>query len=78
MKVTSKQFENADADNFEVGIWDCCFMVTDKATGELVRNDDGSVALFNGENLDYSSFAEGLTVDNIRLRKKGGVYDVID
>lgn len=78
MKVSSKEFENGDADNFDVGIWDCSFMVTDKATGELVRNDDGSVALFNADNLDYSTFAEDLTVDNIRLRPKGGSYDVID
>jgi hypothetical protein len=49
--------------------------VIDAETDEPVTNPDGTVALFNIPNYDYSYICEGVEIDELELREEGDTYD---
>jgi hypothetical protein len=49
--------------------------VIDSETDEPVTNPDGTVALFNISNFDYSYICDGVDIDELELREEGDTYD---
>jgi hypothetical protein len=49
--------------------------VIDNETDEPVTNPDGTVALFNISNYDYSYLCDGVDIDELELRDEGDDYD---
>lgn len=58
-----------------IGVWDMPIFVIDAETDEPVTNPDGTVALFNIPNYDYSYLCDGVDIDELELREKGDDYD---
>ena len=49
--------------------------VYDHDEDDYVRNEDGTVALFNLPHYDYSYIGDDADVDTLELRDKGDDYD---
>ena len=49
---------------YSIGVWDMPVFVIDVETDEPVTNPDGTVALFNIPNYDYSYLCDGEEGDN--------------
>jgi hypothetical protein len=58
-----------------IGVWDMPIFVIDGETDEPVTNPDGTVALFNIPNYDYSYLCDGVDIDELELREEGDTYD---
>ena len=60
---------------YSIGVWDMPIYVIDNETDEPVTNPDGTVALFNISNYDYSWLCDGVDVSELELREEGDTYD---
>jgi len=60
---------------YSIGVWDMPIYVIDNETDEPVTNPDGTVALFNISNYDYSYLCDGVDIDELELREEGDDYD---
>ena len=60
---------------YSIGVWDMPVFVVDNETDEPVTNPDGTVALFNIPNYDYSYICDDVDVSELELREKGDDYD---
>ena len=60
---------------YSIGVWDMPIYVIDNETDEPVTNPDGTVALFNISNYDYSYLCDGVDIDELELRDEGDTYD---
>ena len=72
----AKQTKLFDPDKaYTVGVWDMPMYVYDHDEDDYVRNEDGTVALFNLPHYDYSYIGDDADVDTLELRDKGDTYD---
>ena len=60
---------------YSIGVWDMPIYVIDNETDEPVTNPDGTVALFNISNYNYSYLCEDVDVSELELREEGDTYD---
>ena len=60
---------------YGITVWDMSVAVVDVEADDYVRNDDGSVKLFNIPNYDYSYICDGIDVDDLYERDEGDDYD---
>ena len=60
---------------YSIGVWDMPVFVVDNETDEPVTNPDGTVALFNISNYDYSYICDDVDVSELELREEGDTYD---
>ena len=60
---------------YSIGVWDMPVYVVDDETDEPVRNPDGTIALFNISNYDYSYACDDVDIDELELRDEGDDYD---
>jgi hypothetical protein len=60
---------------YTIHAWDMPVSVVDDETEDFIRNEDGTVKLFNVNNYDYSYVCDGITVDDLHERDEGGDYD---
>ncbi len=51
-------------------VWDITIAVHDDDADDYVRNEDGSVKIFDVPNLDCSYIAEGFEIDTDELRER--------
>ena len=52
-------------------VWDMTIAVWDDAADDYVRNDDGSIKLFNMPNYDYSYICDDVDVNYLQERDEG-------
>jgi hypothetical protein len=55
-------------------VWDMTIAVWDDDADDYVRNEDGSIKLFDIPNYDYSYICDGIDVDDLHERDEGGTY----
>jgi hypothetical protein len=60
---------------YGITVWDMSVAVVDVEADDYVRNDDGSIKLFNIPNYDYSYICDGIDVDDLYEREEGDDYD---
>ncbi len=60
---------------YGITVWDMSVAVVDVESDDYVRNEDGSIKLFNIPNYDYSYICDGIDVDDLYEREEGGEYD---
>ena len=60
---------------YGITVWDMSVAVVDVEADDYVRNDDGSIKLFNIPNYDYSYICDGIDVDDLYELDEGGNYD---
>ena len=60
---------------YGITVWDMSVAVVDVEADDYVRNDDGSIKLFNIPNYDYSYICDGIDVDNLYERDEGNDYN---
>ena len=60
---------------YGITVWDMSVAVVDVEADDYVRNDDGSIKLFNIPNYDYSYICDGIDVDDLHEREEGDDYD---
>ena len=60
---------------YGITVWDMSVAVVDVEADDYVRNDDGSIKLFNIPNYDYSYICDGIDVDDLYERDEGDDYD---
>ena len=56
-------------------VWDLSIAVVDFEADDYVRNEDGSIKLFNIPHFDYSYICDGIDLDDLYERDKGDDYD---
>lgn len=56
-------------------VWDLSIAVVDIEADDYVRNDDGSIKLFNLPNHDYSYICDDIDVHYLQERDEGDDYD---
>ena len=61
--------------SYSVVVWDMPIAVLDIELDDFIRNEDGTVKLFNVSNYDYSYICDGVDVDELQERNKGDDYD---
>ena len=61
--------------SYSVVVWDMPVAVLDIELDDFIRNEDGTVKLFNVSNYDYSYICDGVDVDELQERSKGDDYD---
>lgn len=61
--------------NHSVLVWDMPVAVFNYELDDYIRNEDGTVKLFNIPNYDYSYICDGVDVDELQERDKGDDYD---
>ena len=59
---------------YGITVWDMSVAVVDVEADDYVRNEDGSIKLFNIPNYDYSYICDGVDVDDLEEREEGGDY----
>ena len=59
---------------YAVAVWDLSISVVDVEADDYVRNEDGTIKLFNLSNHDYSYICDGIDVDDLHERDEGGTY----
>ena len=57
--------------SYSVWVWDMPVTVFDNELDDYVRNEDGSVKLFDIPNYDYSYICDDVDVDELQERDKG-------
>ena len=62
--------------SYSVFVWDMPVAVFDNELDDYIRNEDGTVKLFNISNYDYSYICDDVDVDELQERDKGDDYDV--
>lgn len=60
---------------YGITVWDMSVAVVDIDTNDYVRNEDGTVKLFDIPNYDYSYICDGIDVDDLHEREEGDEYD---
>lgn len=60
---------------YGITVWDMSVAVVDVEADDYVRNEDGSIKLFNIPNYDYSYICDGIDVDDLYERDEGNRYD---
>ena len=60
---------------YTIGVWDMPVSVFDNELDDYIRNEDGTVKLFNIPNYDYSYVCNGVDVDELQEREEGDKYD---
>lgn len=60
---------------YGITVWDMSVAVVDVEADDYVRNEDGSIKLFNIPNYDYSYICDGIDVDDLYEREEGDKYD---
>ena len=60
---------------YGITVWDMPVAVVDVEADDYVRNEDGSIKLFNIPNYDYSYICDGIDVDDLYEREEGDRYD---
>ena len=50
---------------YGITVWDMPIAVTDFDADDYVRNEDGSIKLFNLKYYDYSYICDGIDVDDL-------------
>jgi len=58
--------------SYGVSVWDMSVAVTDYEADDYVRNEDGSIKLFNIPNYDYSYVCDDVDVDYLEERNDNG------
>lgn len=61
--------------SYSVLVWDMPVGVFDNELDDYIRNEDGTVKLFNIPNYDYSYVCDGVDVDELQERDEGDKYD---
>ena len=61
--------------SYSVVVWDMPVAVLDIELDDYIRNEDGTVKLFNIPNYDYSYTCDDVGVDELQERNKGDDYD---
>ncbi len=56
-------------------VWDMPIAVVDIEADDYVRNEDGTIKLFNMPNYDYSYICDDVDVNYLHERDEGGDYD---
>ena len=56
-------------------VWDMTVAVWDDDADDYLRNEDGSIKLFDIPNYDYSYICDGIDVDDLYELDGGGSYD---
>lgn len=57
---------------YGVSVWDMSVAVTDYDADDYVRNEDGSIKLFNIPNYDYSYICDDVDVEYLEERNDNG------
>ena len=60
---------------YGITVWDMSVAVVDVEADDYVRNEDGSVKLFDIPNYDYSYICDGIDVDDLYELDEGDDYD---
>ena len=60
---------------YGITVWDMSVAVVDVEADDYVRNEDGSIKLFNIPHFDYSYICDGIDVDDLYEREEGDGYD---
>ncbi len=60
---------------YGITVWDMLVAVWDDDADDYIRNDDGSIKLFNIPNYDYSYICDGIDVDDLYELDGWGSYD---
>jgi hypothetical protein len=60
---------------YAVAVWDLSISVVDVEADDYVRNEDGTVKLFNLSNHDYSYICDDVDVGDLHERDEGGDGD---
>ena len=55
---------------YDVYIWEVSFFMMDEDGNELL-NEDGSVKLFLADDIDYSSWADGVNPNDLKEKSNG-------
>ena len=55
---------NPDKD-YSIRVWDMSMVVVDHESGDYIRNENGSVKLFELEHYDYSYLCNGIDVNDL-------------
>jgi len=61
--------------SYSIVVWDMPVAVLDIELDDYIRNEDGTVKLFNIPNYDYSYTCDDVSVDELQERNKGDDYD---
>tara|TARA_R110000772_G_scaffold46078_2_gene105280 strand:- start:3 stop:197 length:195 start_codon:yes stop_codon:yes gene_type:complete len=56
---------------YDISVWDMSVAVVDVEADDYIRNEDGSIKLFNIPNYDYSYICDGIDVDDLYEREEG-------
>ena len=56
-------------------VWNMPVAVMDYEADDYIRNEDGSIKLFNIPNYDYSYICDGIDVDDLYELDEGGNYN---
>lgn len=63
-------------EDYEVGLWSMEFYLIND-DGDALRNDDGSIKLFDAPNIDFSSSTEGIEPDDlVEIKQKEEDFSV--
>ena len=63
-------------EDYEVGCWSMEFYLIND-DGDALRNDDGSIILFDAPNIDFSSSTEGIEPDDlVEIKQKEEDFSV--
>ena len=60
---------------YGITVWDMSIAVVDVEADDYIRNEDGSIKLFNIPNYDYSYICDGIDVDDLYELDEGGNYN---
>jgi hypothetical protein len=55
--------------DYSVAVWDMSFCLVDDDADDYVRNDDGSVKLFDIPQYDYSTISDYITAEQLVERE---------
>lgn len=58
--------------SYGASVWDMSIAVTDFDADDYVRNEDGSIKLFNMPNYDYSYICDDVDVGDLEERNDNG------
>ena len=53
---------------YTIGVWDVTYWVVDDEADDYLRNEDGTVKIFDAPHIDYSNMGDGMDVDDLEER----------